>query len=191
VPIALSAFVLQIQRLQYGFGNLPRGNECAYALNGVPVRREALMFVPNVPVREGAGLFCGANPQQVAAATILLVEDEDFVREVTCEILRASGYKVLATQNAVEAMKQHEQSNGQIDLLLTDIVLPGESGRVLAERLRKSNPELRVLFVTGYAEQLGLRIRHDCDCLSKPFSSAVLLRRIADLLDRRSQFVGN
>ncbi len=149
------------------------------------------MFVPNVPVQEDKALFHAANPQQPAVATILLVEDEDFVREVTCEILRASGYKVLSTQNAVEAMKQHEQSNGQIDLLLTDIVLPGESGRGLAERLKQGDPELRILFMTGYSEQLGLRIRHDCDCLSKPFSSAVLLRRIGNLLDRRFQSVEN
>lgn len=149
------------------------------------------MFVPNVPLQEEAALLRAADLRQAAAATILLVEDEAFVREVTCEILRASGYEVLATQNAVEAMKQHDQCNGQIDLLLTDIVLPGESGRVLAERLRQRNPRLKVLFVTGYAEPLELRIRNECECLAKPFSSAVLLRRIGNLLDRRFQSVEN
>jgi len=117
------------------------------------------------------------------AETILFVEDEAFVRDVTREVLRAAGYKVLAAQNAVDAVREYEQCCGSTDLLLTDVVLPGDSGRVLAGKLRKSNPELKILFVSGYAEQMGLRDGSDEECLAKPFSTGALLRRVRRVLD--------
>ena len=118
------------------------------------------------------------------AETILLVEDEAFVREVTCEVLRSAGYRVLTAKNAAEAECVYEQRRGEVDLLLTDVVLPGETGRALAGRLRRETPELKVLLVTGYAEQMGLREAKAEECLAKPFSTEALLRRVRQLLDR-------
>ncbi len=109
--------------------------------------------------------------------TILLVEDEAFVREVTCEVLRSAGYQVSTAATAREARREYER-NGGVDCVITDVVLPGESGRKLAERLWEEAPQLKVLFVTGYAEQMDTR-----DCLAKPFSTTVLLRRVRMLLD--------
>ncbi|HET9308028.1 MAG TPA: response regulator [Candidatus Sulfotelmatobacter sp.] len=113
--------------------------------------------------------------------TILLVEDETFVREVASEVLRASGYRVLTAKSAAEAMQIYE--NGfDIDLLLTDVVLPGETGRVLAEKLRRANPRLPVLLATGYGEQMVGETSEEC--LAKPFSSEDLLRRVRQLLEK-------
>jgi two-component system, cell cycle sensor histidine kinase and response regulator CckA len=117
------------------------------------------------------------------AETILLVEDEQFVREVTSEVLRSAGYVVLAARNAVEAMCVYERIRGNMGLLLTDVVLPGESGQVLAGRMRRGNPDLKVLFVTGYPESIGMAERAHEQCLAKPFSTGVLLRRVRQVLD--------
>ena len=74
--------------------------------------------------------------------TILLVEDEVFVREVTCEVLRASGYEVLSARNAVEAERLYDEHGAEIALVVTDIVLAGETGIVLAAALRRRKRDL-------------------------------------------------
>ena len=115
--------------------------------------------------------------------TILLVEDEPFVREVTGEVLRAAGYRVLTAKNAKEGASLYEAQSGEVELLLTDIILPGETGRVLAERLRREDPTLKVLFVSGYSEQMVVSETMQEECLGKPFSSEVLLRTVRELLE--------
>jgi two-component system, cell cycle sensor histidine kinase and response regulator CckA len=115
--------------------------------------------------------------------TILFVEDEDFVRDVTAEVLRSAGYRVLAVRNASEAMAKYDQYAGEIELLLTDVVLPGETGRGLARRLRLRKSTLAVLLVTGYSEQLATNESECVECLAKPFSTGVLLQKIRKLLD--------
>jgi two-component system, cell cycle sensor histidine kinase and response regulator CckA len=105
------------------------------------------------------------------------------VRDVTTEVLRAAGYVVLSVCNADEAFGVYSHQRGEIDLLLTDVILPGESGRSLAEKLLRKNPHLVVLFVTGYADQMD--IHGNGHCLAKPFSTRVLLREIRELLDPR------
>src|SRR5579863_6375946 len=82
----------------------------------------------------------GAGEGTLAGETILFVEDEAFVREVTCEVLRSAGYRVLTAKNAGEAQKIYDEEGAAIDLLLTDIVMPGETGRALAARLQARNP---------------------------------------------------
>ncbi len=117
-------------------------------------------------------------------ATILLVEDEAFVREVTSEVLRSAGYQVLAAGSAVEAESLFDACRGDLQLLLTDVVLPGDTGRVLAEKLlRREKAELKVLLVTGYAEEMAALEARQMECLRKPFSTATLLRRVRQLLD--------
>jgi DNA-binding response OmpR family regulator len=120
------------------------------------------------------------------AGTILLVEDEAFVREVTGEVLRSAGYRVLTARNAEEAVKAHERQAGEVDLLLTDVVLPGEDGFRLARRLTEVSPELRVLFVTGYGARMGWGGADEPEWLAKPFSSEVLIGRVRQRLDRAS-----
>ena len=115
---------------------------------------------------------------------ILLVEDELFVREVTCEVLRFAGYGVLAAKDAAEAVRMYELRRGNVDLLLSDVILPGETGLALAGNLRRTNPALKVLLVSGYGEQIAMLELGEEEYLCKPFSSEVLLRRVRRILDR-------
>ena len=140
--------------------------------------------MPTMEMREATGNFGGTSDEALdRAETILFVEDEKFVRDVTCEVLRSAGYRVLTAKNASEGLRLYEAHRGHVDLLLTDVVLPGETGRVLAARLRRQDQELRVLFVTGYAEHMGLREIGLTECLAKPFSTEALLARVRRLVD--------
>jgi len=117
-------------------------------------------------------------------ATILFVEDENFVREVTAEVLRSAGYTVLAAKDAIDAVRRYGHWLERIDLLLTDVILPGETGCALASRLRGENSNLKVLFVTGYPEQMGRPDSAHEALLAKPFSTGALLKSVRCLLDR-------
>jgi DNA-binding response OmpR family regulator len=119
--------------------------------------------------------------------TILLVEDEAFVREVTSEVLRSAGYQVLAASSAVEAKSLFDACRGDLQLLLTDVVLRGETGRVLAEKLGREKAGLKVLLVTGYADEMAGLEAGQMECLRKPFSTATLLWRVRQLLDNPVQ----
>jgi|SRR5579872_1400088 len=114
---------------------------------------------------------------------VLLVEDELFVRNVTREILISAGYRVFAATNSIEAMRIYQEDNCQIDLLITDLVLPGETGRSLAERLQRQNQKLKVLFMSGYQNQIELSGPSEKDFLMKPFSSNMLLNRVKLMFD--------
>jgi two-component system cell cycle sensor histidine kinase/response regulator CckA len=110
---------------------------------------------------------------------ILLVEDEEALRQVTARMLRRNGYEVIEAANGVEAL---EVSTGtSCDLLLTDVVMPQMSGRELAERLRETRPDLPVLFMSGYSQGvLGPRraLNEGVALLEKPFSEAALLTKL-------------
>lgn len=137
-----------------------------------------------VKTSDQLAVCCRGGGQEAWAGTemILFVEDERFVREVAGEVLRSAGYRVLTATNAVEALAVYAVHRGAVDLLLTDVVLPGENGRALARRLRRKNPELKILLVSGYAEQMGVQ-GDVVECLAKPFSGGVLLRRVRQTLD--------
>ena len=126
----------------------------------------------------------GGETSAHCAGTILYVEDEPFVREVTAEVLRAAGYRVLVARNAAEAIDMFQGWGSDVELLLTDVILPGESGRVLAGRLRRANSPLNVLYVTGYAEHMGIRSMAHEDCLAKPFSTDALLEKVRRMMNR-------
>lgn len=115
------------------------------------------LFESNLP--EDNGSICLAAHAEVDGyrRSILLIEDESFVREVTREILISAGYRVLGARNALEATQIYERRHSEIDLVITDVVLPGESGRLLAVRLQGHNPELKVLFMSGYRDQPEFR----------------------------------
>ncbi len=115
------------------------------------------------------------------AETILFVEDEAFVREVAGEVLRSAGYQVLTAKDAAAAARAYDLRCGDVDLLLSDVVLPGENGHALARKLRRTSPELKVLLISGYAEQM--EAQQTGACLGKPFSGPVLLRRVRQVLD--------
>jgi CheY-like chemotaxis protein len=119
--------------------------------------------------------------------TILFVEDEAFVRDVTSEVLRSAGYRVLVAKTADEAAQLNDQHLGQVDLLLTDVILPGRSGRTLANDLKLRCPSIAVLIVSGYMQQWTASDAGGWteECLPKPFSAVVLLRRVREALNQQ------
>lgn len=117
--------------------------------------------------------------------TILLVEDEQAVRETTERCLVASGYNVLAAANAEEARLTFRNSFGEVHVLLTDVIMPGDSGPALAAELVNAHPALRVLYMSGYtANELGPHglARPDAPLLRKPFTVAQLTHRLRMIL---------
>ncbi|MGC2474157.1 MAG: response regulator [Candidatus Sulfotelmatobacter sp.] len=137
-----------------------------------------------VPLHENGAPICQVQAEvEGDCRCVLLVEDESFVREVTREILIAAGYRVFAAKNANEAVRIYQEDQWQINLMITDLVLPGETGRSLAARLQQQNPKLKVLFMSGYQNQIELRSQSEKDFLMKPFSSSVLLSRVRLMLD--------
>ncbi len=123
---------------------------------------------------------------QAATATILLVEDEDDVRAVLRNSLRRDGYTILEASGGAEALEISKHA-GRIDLLLTDVVMPGMSGRDLADRLAGSRPGMKILYVSGYNEDTVLQkgvIEGQMEFLQKPFSPSTLSRKIRQILSR-------
>jgi CheY-like chemotaxis protein len=118
--------------------------------------------------------------------TILLVEDEDSVRQVASRILRRNGYTVVEASNGVEALRECEERGAQVDLIVTDIVMPEMGGFELAERVRTMRPSARILFTSGYTEDAVLRrsfLEPGAEFLEKPFTPARLAQRAREVLD--------
>jgi signal transduction histidine kinase/CheY-like chemotaxis protein len=117
--------------------------------------------------------------------TLLLVEDEATVRNVTQRILRSVGHRVLAAENAERAMALAAEHDGVIELLITDVVMAGSSGPELAERLRARRPELRTLFISGYSREHVIPAadaRTGVGFLPKPFTRDALVQKVAKML---------
>lgn len=137
---------------------------------------------PSEPASDGS---IGMTLQE-APETLLLVEDEDVLREMVIQMLKPTGYKILAAATAQEALSLSESHKGRIVLLLTDVMLRGSaSGQELARQLKLVRPETKVLFMSGYSE---LMITEAADSgepttlLQKPFSTQALLRKIREAL---------
>jgi two-component system cell cycle sensor histidine kinase/response regulator CckA len=116
---------------------------------------------------------------------ILLAEDEQDVREVAREFLESGGYTVIEAHDGAEALKKVEKYQGTIDLLVTDMVMPGMTGQELTTRLMESRPDIRVLYMTGYSERAAVdsaRGESSMRLLAKPFSRWALLRAVHDIL---------
>jgi two-component system, cell cycle sensor histidine kinase and response regulator CckA len=145
---------------------------------------QAVLDPTSNPTKEAAA-FCRPPRRSDGKETILFVEDETFVREVAGEVLRSAGYRVLAARDAAAALRAYDLEGGDVDLLLTDIILPGESGRALAGKLKRKSPRLKVLLMSGYSEQMGLQETDAGSCLPKPFSVATLLQKVGQVLNRR------
>jgi CheY-like chemotaxis protein len=121
-------------------------------------------------------------------ATILLVEDEAAVRNMTGRMLSRAGYSVLSASTPSEACALFDQHVADVDLLLTDIVMPEMHGPALAQRLVAQRPELRVLFVSGYSDAIPASgtANDKVAFLAKPFSPSRLATTVAELLAPRT-----
>jgi two-component system, cell cycle sensor histidine kinase and response regulator CckA len=117
--------------------------------------------------------------------TVLLVEDEESVRELVRETLKNKGYSVMEACDGVSGMKAAESHQGKIDILITDVVMPGMSGRELAQRITISRPTIKVLFLSGYTEDAIIHegvLDPGTAFLQKPFTLQALARKVRDVL---------
>ena len=117
--------------------------------------------------------------------TVMVVEDDDGVRELVRLMLESRGYRVLAAGGADEALRLCGDDG--VDLLLTDVVMPETNGRVLAERLSERCPAMRILFMSGYSDEAVYRhgeISPNAAFIEKPFTNVTLTRKVREVLDR-------
>ena len=118
--------------------------------------------------------------------TLLLVEDEPEVRSLVQRILKTQGYTVVTAANPDEALAIAREFKGKIEMMVTDVVMPGMSGRQLAERLATSRPDMRVLFVSGYTDDAVMQhgiVSRPRAFLQKPFTPTALARKVREVLD--------
>jgi signal transduction histidine kinase/CheY-like chemotaxis protein len=137
-----------------------------------PAESESVRAAPQVSLERGS-------------ETVLLVEDEDQVRQLVCDILRGDGYRVLAAAGPLEALELAKDHHGSVDLLLADVVMPQMNGRELADRLKPLRPEMRVLFISGYTGNVVVHhgvLDEGVAFLQKPIVPDALLRRLRDVL---------
>lgn len=130
-----------------------------------------------------------AAPSQMlrGTETVLLTEDERDVRDVAREFLESAGYKVLQAPSGEDALALAEEHAGTIDLLVTDMVMPGMSGQELARQLRRERQDLRVLYMSGYSEHATKEAAwsEGSAVLAKPFSRSALLRTAREVLQKK------
>ena len=117
--------------------------------------------------------------------TILLVEDEEGLRALNARGLASRGYTVLQAGNGIEALEELERQGGQVDLVVSDVVMPEMDGPTLMKELRKRNPDIRIIFVSGYAEdafEKGLPDTHQFEFLPKPFTLKQLVSKVKETM---------
>lgn len=133
------------------------------------------------------------EPLPPATETVLLVEDEITVRESIAEYLEQSGYRVLRANCGPQAMTLADESEGSIDLMLTDVIMPQMSGRELAQRITAIYPAMKVIFMSGYSDNL-LSTRQVLDpkhvLLQKPIRLALLAKKVREVLEAGENAVG-
>ncbi len=125
-------------------------------------------------------------PGSARGETVLLVEDEEIVREPARRMLVKHGYTVLAAADAEEALAMVKDHSGAIDLLLTDVVMPGRSGKDLSLDVATLRPATKVLFMSGYSQDVIVHqgvLEEGVQLIEKPFSADALLRRVRATLD--------
>ncbi|MDR3765250.1 MAG: PAS domain S-box protein [Acidobacteriota bacterium] len=142
----------------------------------------------------GSELAADAAPAPMArtGATILLAEDEDDLRAVLVAALQRAGHHVLAVPGGDEAIREGEAHAGAIDLLITDVVMAGMSGRELVDKLAVAYPEMKVLFISGYNEDTVLQkgvVEGQVEFLQKPFTLQKLTQRVDQILNSRKDAV--
>jgi CheY-like chemotaxis protein len=119
--------------------------------------------------------------------TLLLVEDEPAVRHLACDVLEGQGYHVLRANNGQDALHTVRDHKGSpIQLVITDVIMPLMGGKVMAEWLKTSNPDLKILFTSGYTDEAITNngaLQAGVEFLPKPYTPATLARKAREMLD--------
>jgi two-component system, cell cycle sensor histidine kinase and response regulator CckA len=144
------------------------------------------IYLPRVgQVEDRVGVTTASTALPMGSETVLLTEDEQDVREITREFLESGGYQVVEAKDGTEAKRLAAQHRGKIQLLVTDMVMPGMTGQELAVQLQVEHPGLCVVFMSGYSEHAATEMANadpSVRLLTKPFSRAALLRTVGEIL---------
>jgi len=141
------------------------------------------IYLPRTGERPAVAAQPAATTPKGGSETVLVVEDEEGVRELIREILEQAGYAVIVAASPIEAVAA---AGDDIDLLITDMIMPGMTGREVADRMRAVRPELGVLYVSGYTGDAMMHrglLDRDAELMVKPFSFGELLTRVRETLD--------
>jgi two-component system cell cycle sensor histidine kinase/response regulator CckA len=144
----------------------------------------------NGAAKDGAPAAVEAKPRTdlTGQGTILLVEDEEGLRALNARGLRSRGYTVVEAENGVEAMEVLEEQSGGIDLVVSDVVMPEMDGPTLLKAMREKNPDIRFIFVSGYAEdafEKSLPEGQQFDFLPKPFTLSQLVAAVKETMTKQ------
>jgi len=156
----------------------------------LPRHRAELETQPEAQATNGAAKEAGAEPPKPQAdltgqGTILLVEDEDGLRSLNARGLRSRGYSVIEAANGIEAMEALDEKDGAVDLVVSDVVMPEMDGPTLLREMRKRNPNLKIIFVSGYAEEAfdkSLPENEQFAFLPKPFALSALVEKVKETM---------
>jgi two-component system, cell cycle sensor histidine kinase and response regulator CckA len=162
------------------------GNIDVYSEAGAGTTFRIYLPMAQQPASASAGN--GLKLPSRGSETILLVEDEESVRELASSVLQECGYTVLTAPEGLAALQLVESCRQAIDLLVTDVVMPHMGGRQLAETLVAHEPGLKVLFMSGYTDDAVVRhgvLQADVDFLQKPFSPNLLAQKVREVLDHK------
>jgi CheY-like chemotaxis protein len=148
------------------------------------------VYLPQVDeLPESATPPAPVQPVAGGSETVLLAEDDPSVRAVVSDVLTQKGYRVLRAPDGQAALEMARAAPGEIHLLVTDIVMPGMTGRELAEALVAARPGVRVLYMSGYTDDAVVRhgvLEEGLPYLQKPFTPSVLATKVREVLDRPS-----
>jgi len=168
------------------YGIVKQSGGYIFADSGVGRGTRFRIYLPRVDdPAEAAGTQHTAQVPGGGSETVLLVEDEESVRQLVRDTLEARGYKVLEAEDGEAGLQTAKEFAGTIDVIITDVVMPGMSGRELAQRVTEARPETKVLYLSGYTEEA---IAHEgaldpgTAFLQKPFTLQVLSRKVREVL---------
>jgi len=146
------------------------------------------VYLPQVEASADVREAADRSPEKMSGTeTILLVEDQASVRRLTASVLRGCGYRLIEAESGEEALRAATGYPGTIHLMLTDVVLPGMTGKDLADRLQAARPDMKVLFASGYAENVIVHrgvINPGIHYLAKPYAPHALAVRVREVLDQ-------